>query len=292
MDPVRERMGSGGPRGLQILRSGVSVRGGFDSHAFPPLLLAAVVVVSLAAAPAGAQPASPRPAAADTAGGIGVAAGDTAAAPGTEGPESGAGVRSVPSGIAAREPRTLPERAHFDQPRWVMLRSLLVPGWGQAHNHAWIKAALLAAGDGSLRWRLVRDERRLNDLSGQAVGRRADLAVAEVQMAAAQAELEAAKNEVPENPARIAAAEAALLAANLGRNGASEAYNGVVGVYNTLLDASTNRRWLAGGVVIYALLDAYVDAHFRTFDVDFRFDPALPGGGKTPGARLQLRWRF
>ncbi|MEK7823991.1 MAG: hypothetical protein AAB290_02980 [Candidatus Eisenbacteria bacterium] len=246
--------------------------------------------MSLAAAPAGAQPASPRPAAADTAAGIGVAGGDTAAAPGTEGAESGAGVRSVPSGIAARAPRTLPERARLDQPRWVMLRSLLVPGWGQAHNHAWIKAALLAAGDGSLRWRLVRDERRLNDLSGQAVGRRADLAVAEVQVAAAQAELTAA--QASGDSVRIAAAEAALLAANLGRIGASEAFNDVVGAFNTLLDASTNRRWLAGGVVIYALLDAYVDAHFRTFDVDFRFDPALPGGGKTPGVRLQLRWRF
>ncbi|MEK7329394.1 MAG: hypothetical protein AAB113_01190 [Candidatus Eisenbacteria bacterium] len=117
-----------------------------------------------------------------------------------------------------------------------------------------------------------------------------DLATAEVQVAAAQAELTAA--QASGDSARIAAAEAALLAANLGRIGASEAFNGVVGAFNTLLDASTNRRWLAGGVVIYALLDAYVDAHFRTFDVDFRFDPALPGGGKTPGVRLQLRWRF
>src|SRR5437016_375468 len=37
---VRERMRSGGLRGLQILVSGASgVRGGFDSHAFPPSLL-------------------------------------------------------------------------------------------------------------------------------------------------------------------------------------------------------------------------------------------------------------
>src|SRR5258705_8715187 len=34
---MRERMGSGGLRGLQILRSDAySARGGFDSHAFPP----------------------------------------------------------------------------------------------------------------------------------------------------------------------------------------------------------------------------------------------------------------
>jgi hypothetical protein len=115
---------------------------------------------------------------------------------------------------------------------------------------------------------------------------------ADGQVAAAQAELAAAEAEVPENPARTAAARAALLAANLARNDASEVYNSVVGAYNTLLDISINRRWLAAGVVIYALLDAYVDAHFRSFDVDFRFDPALPGGGKVPGARLRLGWRF
>jgi hypothetical protein len=203
---------------------------------------------------------------------------------------SKSGVVSIPLTTAARQPRTLPKRARFDQPRWVMLRSLLVPGWGQAHNHAWIKAALLAAGDGSLRWRLLRDERRLNDLSGQAVTRSADLAAADAQVAAAQSELEAA--QASGDSVRIAAAQDALLAANMARIGAADIYNTVVGAYNALLDASTNRRWLAGGVVVYALLDAYVDAHFRSFDVDFRVDPALPGAGKAPGARMQLRWSF
>src|SRR5438552_762950 len=66
----RERMGSGGPRGLQILRSGAScVRGGFDSHAFPPwrrvataLLLAALS--GLPARPAAAAAALAHPGAA------------------------------------------------------------------------------------------------------------------------------------------------------------------------------------------------------------------------------------
>src|SRR5215475_6753744 len=56
----RERMGSGGPPGLQILVSGASgVRGGFDSHAFPPisaLAAACLIVVALAAQPAWADP--------------------------------------------------------------------------------------------------------------------------------------------------------------------------------------------------------------------------------------------
>jgi len=203
-------------------------------------------------------------------------------------PESG--VVEVPAAREAREPRTVRPTPRFDQPRWVMLRSLLIPGWGQVHNHAWIKAALLAAGDGSLRWRLIHDERRLNDLNRQATGLGVTLATADAQLAAAQAELAAA--EASGDSARIAAAQAALVQANLTRSSASDAYNSVAGVYNSLLNASINRRWLAGGVIIYALLDAYVDAHFRSFDVDFRVDPALPGGTKPSGARLQIGWRF
>ena len=35
---MREWIGSGGPRGLQILLSGAkTTRGGFDSHTFPPI---------------------------------------------------------------------------------------------------------------------------------------------------------------------------------------------------------------------------------------------------------------
>jgi uncharacterized protein DUF5683 len=195
-----------------------------------------------------------------------------------------------PTTEVARVPRTLPRQERFDQPRWVMLRSLLVPGWGQAHNRAWIKASLLVVGDGTLRWRLVSDERRLTRLNGQAVERGTELVAADAELAAAQAELTAA--EASGDSTRIAAAQAALLAANLKRGDASNAYNSIVGAYNALLNGATNRRWLAVGVIAYALLDAYVDAHFRSFDVNFKVDPALPGGGKTPGARLQIGWRF
>jgi hypothetical protein len=46
-------------------------------------------------------------------------------------------------------------------------------------------------------------------------------------------------------------------------------------------------------VIVYAMVDAYVDAHFRNFDVDFETDPALPGGAPAEaGGRLLLRWRF
>ena len=187
-----------------------------------------------------------------------------------------------------------------------MLRSLLIPGWGQAHNGAWVKAVLVAAGDGALRVRFFRDERRLGDLSGIASATLGGLEVADLRLqgaqadvAAAQAELDAAEAEVPQNPARIAAAQSALAAAqsalnaaSLERAGASDAYNSAVIAYNSLLSTSVYRRWVLGWVVLYALIEAYVDAHFKNFDINLEFDPALPGGTSTPGARLQIRWAF
>ena len=297
---MRERMGSGGPRGLQILRSGVSVRGGFDSHAFPPLVvLRAIVTASCLAAcvapcvSAGlAVPSAPAPAAApDTARAAPVppdsARSDTLSSEGETGAAADtSGIVTIP----ARAPRTLPKLGRFDQPRWVMLRSLLLPGWGQVHNRSWIKATLLMLGDGALRVRFVRDERHLGDVGRQADRRQTELTTAIGDTLSAWAALEAARQGG--NPDEIAAAEAARLASLDRLRSANDAYNSIVPVYNALLDRTINRRWLLGGVVLYALIDAYVDAHFKNFDVNIRFDPALPEGSGIPGGRIELRWAF
>jgi hypothetical protein len=197
------------------------------------------------------------------------------------------------STVLAPEPprprRTTPEVPTLDQPRWVMLRSLIVPGWGQLHNQAWIKGALVAGTDGYLRVQWFRDERRLSDLNRDATAKRADLDAAAADTAAAGAAYRAAL--AGGDPQEIAAAEAALQAAQIRMRGASDLYNQAASVYNALLDASTNRRWLMAGVILYALIDAYVDAHFRTFAVDFTVDPAL-GGSRMPGMRMALRWSF
>ena len=144
-------MGSGGLRGLQILRSGASrVRGGFDSHAFPPLL--AVVASVLLAAGADAQV-------------------DTLAAP-PGAPDSGQAAPAQPPGPTVteigspRRVRTIPvaELPRFEQPRWVMMRSLIVPGWGQAHNGSWFKAAGVAGGELALIKVAIDDEKDLRAL--------------------------------------------------------------------------------------------------------------------------------
>ena len=264
---VRERMGSGGPRGLQIPRSGASrVRGGFDSHAFPPLLSLVLVAALLAGpAPAGAQ-APPLPAdVRDTvaqASQRSVGARDTVA---QAGPDSVTRARPVTAAKASRDTvgrgaAQARRRANplGEQPRIVMLRSLVVPGWGQLHNHAWFKAAGVAGTEGWLIRSILRDRGTLD-----ALRRDVDAAFA--------------RND-----------EAAYIAA--------------ANRYNSKLDAYVGGQWLLGGLLTYALVDAYVDAHFRHFELEFRSDPALPrevapedargapGGG--PRSRLSLRWHF
>jgi hypothetical protein len=276
-------MGSGGPRGLQIPRSGVeSVRGGFDSHAFPPhrarpcaplaFALLVAVVSGLAGTAAGAQ--APAPPArdssatrADTLGAVRAGPRPDAfgAAPGAATPvpsDSGAAPAplAAPEDTAARglrlerarsvvrdTARWRPHRGRFDAPRWVMLRSLAVPGWGQLHNGSWLKALLLGGGEVWLVAGMVEDGRKLDDLQ-----RLADAALA-------------ARDE--------------------------PAHEVAVNAYNDRLNRFVSRQWFLGGLLAYSLMDAYVDAHFRDFKVEFQHDPALPNG-VPGGTRLFLRWDF
>jgi uncharacterized protein DUF5683 len=137
----------------------------------------------------------------------------------------------------------------FEQPRMVMLRSLVLPGWGQLHNHAWLKAAGFAGVELWMGSNLLRDRSQLERINQLVADARA---------------------------AHDNAGEAAAI---------SE--------YNARLDRYIGRQWLLAGVLTYSLLDAYVDAHFRNFDVEFRKDPALPEGfDGTSKARLSIGWHF
>ncbi len=173
-------------------------------------------------------------------------------------------VRPVSETPVARDTvrRTLPVRHLLDQPRFVMLRSLVVPGWGQFHNHSVVKAGVIAGLESWLIARVVQDHGALNDL-------RAQVDVARTR-------------------------------------GSEAAYTDAANRYNARLEQSTSRLWFLGGALAYSLIDAYVDANFKGFDVEFRQDPALPGGPPveiTParpggggarggGMRAALRWHF
>ena len=174
-------MGSGGPRGLQILLSGGSpVRGGFDSHPFPPIFAAAIVALAVLAG-AGAAFAQTS---------------DSTAAP----------------PAAARD--TVAHRPFFSSPTGISLRSLAIPGWGQASNGAWIKAALVAGGETVLAVALIRASRKLSQLD-------------------------------PDDPE-----------------------------YTVVFDRRQREAWWLGGVVFLSMVDAYVDAHLKGFDVELGPEPS------------------
>ena len=237
-------MGSGGLRGLQILRSGAcSVRGGFDSHAFPPfasafVLALIVALLALAPGPANAQTRNqtPIPTHNDS---IRVVT-----------PPSVAGVVDTVTEAAsdtARVKRTAPPQlTGFDKPVWVMTRSLVFPAWGQMHNGAWWKAGIIGGTEGVLIYRLIDDRNALNDLSAQID--------------------EARANNDP-------VTEAALVAE-----------------YNDRSNKHVARQWWLGALVAYSMLDAYIDAHFKHFRVDFKDDPTVPPEDRK-AAGLKISWQ-
>ena len=252
-------MGSGGPQGLQILWSGASgVRGGFDSHAFPPQLRRPVARIARGRVARALALALPLLVAAGTARAQ-VTQDSSVVLPGVRivggGPRASTPTRGARAGSADSTRR----RPWHAQPRYVMARSLLVPGWGQTYNHAWLKAVAVAAGEGVLGARIVSDQRRLDQLLGEL--------------------------------ARVVA-DTDLAPDVRDRRG-----NEIVNEYNHRLDQRLSRQWMLGAVIAYALVDAYVDAHFRGFDLEFKTDPALPNGppptgGDGRGVRLGLRRHF
>jgi hypothetical protein len=156
-----------------------------------------------------------------------------------------------------------------EQPRVVMLRSLIVPGWGQWHNHSYVKAAGIAGVEGSLIARVFVDKHQM------------DVLLAEVNAAKAALRVDSLPDVVARDQDR---------------------YTRSATSYNDRLNSYISGQWLVAAVLTYSLIDAYVDAHFRSFETDFRTDPALPPGESSagpssdahpaPALRLAFRWRF
>ena len=198
-------MGSGGPRGLQIPRSDVHRARGGFDSHTLPPLVAAALCAVLLSVPATGRASA---------------------------------VDSLSS-----TPEAPPRWS--DQPRFVMMRSLLVPGWGQFHNHAYVKSAAVAAGEVWILSALSSSGRRLDQLQSDYSGA-----------------------GTPADSLRL-----------------KTAYDDENAHYVSL-------QWLLGGMVAYAMLDAYVDAHFRNFQVEFRKQPPPPGDRSPGKVVLNLRWNF
>jgi len=68
----------------------------------------------------------------------------------------------APASAAADAPARADSTSHRSAPYKVMLRSAVVPGWGQLYNHQFIKAALVAAGEGFIIYKTL-DELKLEN---------------------------------------------------------------------------------------------------------------------------------
>lgn len=144
-----------------------------------------------------------------------------------------------------------------------MLRSAVVPGLGQVTNHAWIKAAVVVAGEGYLGYRAWRAWRLELD------------AVDHANEAAVLADA-ARQNSDP--------ATAAIYDAAFSRYVADSDRNA-----NTKI----NFIWWAAAAHLLQMADAYVDAHFVHFDAEFGPDDRDASGTSAgPRVALALRARF
>ncbi len=88
-----------------------------------------------------------------------IAPGEAQQAPGDSEPGGQPANRSP---AVADSARLAPRRAYFDRSGWVMARSALIPGWGQAKNAKWLKALIVAGIEGAFFERLVFENGRVH----------------------------------------------------------------------------------------------------------------------------------
>ncbi len=246
-------MGSGGLRGLQIPRSGVKSARGGFDSHTFPPIVCLIGAALLG--PAGA-------------GRTGVA---LAAVPGVaaESPTPlGSAIEANGDSLGVHAPdtagRVLPRRG--DGPRAVNARAGPHPPWGDQPRWVMVRSLLVPG------W---------GQFHNRAWFKAGGIAAAEGALGAA---LVRDSRELDRLNQRVLGARA---------SGDVAAENAAVSAYNDRLDHYVARQWLLAGVIAYAVVDAYVDAHFRHFRVEFEHDPALPEGfSNGPGGRLSLRWDF
>ena len=150
-------------------------------------------------------------------------------------------------------------------PRGAMLRSTIVPGWGQAAVGSWKRASVFFALRGTSAWMIFKTLGRLDEARG--VERRlVGLATDSLNALIASDSLEAERLSDP-----------LLFAA---------AVDSFPGLENTrgLVRAREQQRqdWIAYAIFFTLLdgVDAYVNAHFRDFPVSIDTAPTAGGGGR------------
>jgi hypothetical protein len=184
------------------------------------LALAGLAALALGVAAAGSARAAP----ADSTAGDAAAAESLGVAPAAAPAESTG--KAEPPAAAGGAQQAAPG-GFFRSPTGIMLRSLAVPGWGQATNGSWIKAGVAVAAEGLLVASLVRDSRRLQELT-------------------------------PGTPE-----------------------------YENTYNRRQQDAWWLGAVVFLSMIDAYVDAHLKSGDVELGPEPGPDG----LSLAARVRWR-
>jgi hypothetical protein len=236
-------MGSGGPRGLQILLPGAkTIRGGFDSHTFPPYLcrnrekrldLRGLIIplMTLAVLTAGSDCLAQEQAPAQA---------DTTAKEAEEQDWSSENIKELlaqETGDPDIEGSTWKKRKN---PRTAMLCSLAFPGLGQIYNEKPFKAVIALGLETYYIMNIVTSCRNADD---------------------ALQERDSYEQYIP-------------CGDNMCLNPEWETANAW---YEEYKERTIDWVWWTSGIVLLVMLDAYVDAHLH--DMRFRVETARTGGG-------------
>ena len=155
-------------------------------------------------------------------------------------------------GAAPAETAAAIPAPHRSKPMYVMLRSAVLPGWGQMYNRKYIKGLGVIAGEGFLAYKAWDEFQKEQDAADR------------ISLA----------DTIEDDAAR----EAALAEATADRD--------------QHMNQKINWIWWGVAAHLLQMVDAYVDAHLSTFEADFGPTDAESGAGTEPRLTIALRTRF
>lgn len=237
-------MGSGGPRGLQILLPGAkTIRGGFDSHTFPPYLccdgenrlslrISIIPILLLAALAVGTPCMADNTATAEA---------DTITGKAAEQDWSSDHIKDLLSRETGEPDIEGSNWKKRKNPRTAMLCALAFPGLGQIYNEKPFKAVIALGVETYYIMNIVTNWRNAND---------------------AEKERDSYDRYVP---------------CGIDESCLNRDWQNANAWYEEYKERTVDWIWWTSAVVLLVMLDAYVDAHLH--DMQFRVESAHVEGG-------------
>ncbi len=170
----------------------------------------------------------------------------------------GNSIRNDSSGVKAETVESqLKSEVLKPNPTGALLRSIAFPGWGQLYNRKYIKAGIIAIGEGLLIYYMEKNRERANHYQ-----------------AAFERTLQKplAISSIPSDTDVIALDESALLTLR------SQTFS----KWQKYTDERNKYMWFLAAAIFLSMFDAYVDAHLMPFDremsEDLRSEMTMPLG--------------